>query len=131
MLNIEDFGAYYQENKEAIEQEQDRIAAEIMAQAKPCPLCGKKELEVKVAICGCPASTTIKCLPCNFMRWAMLEKEALGLWNTRNTMSLENVHEMAFDLANQAQSDGWQGSDDYTEENIAIFINAWTEKHGA
>lgn len=52
------------------------------------------------------------------------KKEAL-----QNSMSIENVQKMTLALANQALTDGYQCSNDYTEADVVSFIEEWRKNN--
>ena len=51
--------------------------------AKPCPLCGKNELEISYRPFGCPSWTQIRCVPCNLIIGAVEHETVLEKWNKR------------------------------------------------
>lgn len=50
--------------------------------AKPCPLCGKNELEISYRQLVCPW-TQIRCVPCNLIIGAVAHETVLEKWNKR------------------------------------------------
>jgi hypothetical protein len=77
------FKEEYERRQREIQLQQEDIAAEIMQRAAPCPLCGKKELEIQVTIDGCPPWTRIRCNQCNLFLGGMSYTEILERWNIR------------------------------------------------
>ena len=58
---------------------------------------------------------------------AMLYRKYNNIY--KKSMSLEKVQKMAFELANQALTDGYQCSNDYTEADVVKFIEEWRKNN--